>query len=475
MSKKNFLLSASGLKNIVFKSNIESDVSIIKSNDQIEQNEDDFFFYIGETGIKMNRILAEFISPRVSSMHHSDPTINQLHINLKTTINLSTLDKFQSICKGESIEVESKEARELRYLSIYLWNDEISTTIDDLFPEEKCENSIDEILEFLTSIESDNNRNPQNQEEMIKNVSSQFYSIDPEKLYKLPYSILYSILINDELKLSDEDSLFEFIENLLSKKKETDREIDEMAFYELIDMRGLSEDKIRTFLDLIEPTRITGELWQKIKNLLFERIIQDDGRMKNEHRYVRTDHHKYTQVEYDANENHRFKGIISQLGNGSPTDVIEKGIINITSSETVSSSDSRFQPKNVVNFNDMNGCFHSSDRSNSFLVYDFKERKVKPSHYSIRSNNWSGQGNCHPKTWNIEGSNDNNNWTLLDKRTNDRSLDGSGFSNTFEIEESKTTNEYFQYLRITQTDVNTGNNNWLIFSALEYFGTIQEP
>ena len=102
---------------------------------------------------------------------------------------------------------------------------------------------------------------------------------------------------------------------------------------------------------------------------------------------------------------------------------------------------------------------------------------MKPSHYSIRSNNWSGgQGSCHPKSWNIEGSNDNINWTLLDKRTNDRSLDGSGFSNTFEIEESKTTNEYFQYLRITQTDVNTfGDDNSLIFSALEYFGTIQEP
>ena len=100
---------------------------------------------------------------------------------------------------------------------------------------------------------------------------------------------------------------------------------------------------------------------------------------------------------------------------------------------------------------------------------------MKPSHYSIRSNNWSGgQGYCHPKSWKIEGSNDNNNWTLLDKRTNDRSLDGSGFSNTFEIEESKTTNEYFQYLRITQTDVNTGSNYFFILSALEYFGTIQE-
>lgn len=61
MSKKSFILSSSGL-NIVFTS---------------KTKEDDFYFVFGDKEICMNRFLAEFISPRVSHIHQTDPTIDK--------------------------------------------------------------------------------------------------------------------------------------------------------------------------------------------------------------------------------------------------------------------------------------------------------------------------------------------------------------------------------------------------------------
>ena len=64
MKGQSIILSAAGLKNIVFQ----------------EKEEEEFVFIIGRSEMKMNRIFAEFISPRVSHIHHSDPTINYLNL-----------------------------------------------------------------------------------------------------------------------------------------------------------------------------------------------------------------------------------------------------------------------------------------------------------------------------------------------------------------------------------------------------------
>ena len=63
MSKKTFILSCEGLQNVIF----------MNFND-----EDTFHFIIGENDIEMNRFFADFISPRVSNLHQSDPTIQSI-------------------------------------------------------------------------------------------------------------------------------------------------------------------------------------------------------------------------------------------------------------------------------------------------------------------------------------------------------------------------------------------------------------
>ncbi|KAK8837030.1 hypothetical protein M9Y10_037075 [Tritrichomonas musculus] len=495
MSKKAFTISASGLKNIVFNSSDDTPISILNSNklDEIKLNDDDFLFLVGQYGIKMHRFLAEFISPRVSSLHYSDPTtnilrideINKEKINFSTEINNGILEKLRSITLGESVDINFDDSLKLRILSHFLGNQEIVDKINELFPVLSEETNIDDCIQSLQFMHNFNISESSpfgflyDNDQIVKFISSHFFSIDPEKLYRLPLPILHAILSNNELKLRSEDSLFEFIEKVFESKEKYDIS-EKVVFYELVDFCSLSEQKFNDAIEKIEAADMTSDLWSRLKKCFFtSRDVvsktknEEERKSLNGNRYAVIDWHKYTTVEYDSNSNSRFNGIIAKLGNGNPASVLDNGIINITSSQAFSSA-TFHQSKNAVNFSDTHGCFHSSDTANSWLTVDFKDRKVRPSFYSIRSNIWNGSGWYHPQSWRLDGSNDGESWTPLDARINDESLDGQGYSNTFEAREGKSLNEYFQYLRIQQTGTNTFGNNCFIFSALEFFGTIQE-
>ena len=73
MNKKSFLLSSAGLKNLV----------------QNQNYGDDFKFIFGEHEIQMKNIFAEFISPYVSQIHQSDPTITSVHFSNTNSTNSS--------------------------------------------------------------------------------------------------------------------------------------------------------------------------------------------------------------------------------------------------------------------------------------------------------------------------------------------------------------------------------------------------
>ena len=116
MSKKSFILSSSGLKNIVFTS---------------KTKEDDFYFVFGEKEICMNRILAEFISPRVSHIHQTDPTIDKIQLisseqllalSLDTFFTTELLEVFSKLVQGNKLEIDESMSHQLLLLSIILDN-----------------------------------------------------------------------------------------------------------------------------------------------------------------------------------------------------------------------------------------------------------------------------------------------------------------------------------------------------------------
>ena len=131
MNKKQFQLSAIGLRNIVSYLNSKYQVVIYNADyKNIDINEEEFLFALGKRAIKMNKFLAIFISPRVSSLLFIDPTVQTLYLDdfgymipdFETFKNSEILDTMKSIICGQKIEIDFQESRNLLILSILFGN-----------------------------------------------------------------------------------------------------------------------------------------------------------------------------------------------------------------------------------------------------------------------------------------------------------------------------------------------------------------
>lgn len=294
---KTFLLSSSGLKNIIFdtrKGELISSSEIQKnSNKKLEENE--FRFIIGKYEVITNRFLADFISPRVSHLHHSDITVNSIdlnefiqdEINSNEVFDFELIEIFKKIMIGTQIDINFEIAQKLYYLANLLGNEEISNKMKELFDLNLEQKNADDCLSYL-KIRS----NLINQKDIVDLVSSKFYLFDHSKLLKLPKSTLFLILSNENLTLNSEDSLFEFIKKIFSPSEnenfyhEDDEYINEAMFYELIDFTALSNDKIYEFIESFDTNNITRNLWQKFTKC-FDTIRNENLNTKSTKRYLK--------------------------------------------------------------------------------------------------------------------------------------------------------------------------------------------
>lgn len=179
-----------------------------------------------------------------------------------------------------------------------------------------------------------------------------------------------------------------------------------------------------------------------------------------------------TIIEYDNDKNNRFNGIFTKLGGGDPRNVYRKNIVSIASS---SSLEDRYRKmKSVFNFENDKKIFHSNNEPNSWLKFDFINRKIKVSAYSIMSHGYENKKNNRLKNWCIEGSNDEIEWNLIDERKNVESVADKSAEYTFFVNQNDEENDFFRFIRIRQTDVNNSNNYRMVFAAIEFFGSIKE-
>jgi hypothetical protein len=72
------------------------------------------------------------------------------------------------------------------------------------------------------------------------------------------------------------------------------------------------------------------------------------------------------------------------------------------------------------------------DTRNNWICYDFKERRIVPTHYTIRTN-YCGQGGEHLKSWVIETSADGESWRETARKENTEQLNGQRSTGTFAI------------------------------------------
>ncbi|KAK8842759.1 hypothetical protein M9Y10_025623 [Tritrichomonas musculus] len=456
----NFALSIESIKEIPF-----------------EKYDNDFTFVVNGKEYKTSRFFADFISPRIRQAHFVDKTINKYCFN---TIAKTTKIDFSSILSLITFQPTNLNQREVDYFIdifsalgnkrellklIPQYNEEITT--QNVF------NRINKKQKYLQRFNSARYPNEQESEKydeeasllMIENqqinseidfVSTHFYELDIEKVKKIDSTILEEIIKSDKLMLKDEDILIRMIIDLYSKDHKL------AYFFKYVNFLNVSNEELQHFSRIFDLTDIDGQIWSSI----IERTLKSnvfDNVLKNEKKNQRYNYNNInTPIELLHIGNSDFKGIIKYLTDKTLGNIHDNGTIEVTSNSYVNER----EPKYLLDYNYNHS--YKPKQTDAWVCFNFKNKKVKLTNYSIRSN-INGQNGHHLKSWVIETSNDGKVWNQIDQRVNCPTLNGSLAVGTFDVKD----NDYSQYVRIHQTDKPWGGDA-LFFYYIEFYGYLIE-
>jgi hypothetical protein len=426
-SKTTVWLSAQGLKNIRF-----------------EKYENDFTFVVGGFRHSCPRFVAEFISPRVRRLHSIDETISMIDIGVDDVGG-----EFSQLLSG-SIDVSDSTKSFLKSIATALENPELYLGVQEGLS--VC-NIIGRLL-YLSSFESDIRSE-------VEFFASHFNEIidhqkgDYKKFMKVGTSTISAILSSSSLKVVSEDSVYEFVRDLCA----IDGEMNYL--FEFVLFEYLNVSSMRDFTSASSSSSMFFEtLNQSIWHRLCDRLVLSVAPPTSSRRLSTPPGRVFA-----LKSNSALEGIIAGLTSSSGGNVHERGLVSITDS---SHAGDPYVGKLAADLGNANSHFHSMNSPNQWLCYDFKDSRVSPTHYSIKTYP-CGAGSHHLKSWVMEMSNDGLNWTEVDRRVNNGDLNGTSFVGTYsisgQVQESR-------FVRLRQIGKNQMNCYLMMVSGFELFGTL---
>lgn len=136
----------------------------------------------------------------------------------------------------------------------------------------------------------------------------------------------------------------------------------------------------------------------------------------------------------------------------------------------VSSNSSYSMPENLIRQDHTPVYWESDDRKESYVIFDFVNKKVNLNAYALRSSD-NLTDELDPKTWSVDGSNDQENWYNLDSKLEVNDLVGASLEGFYECE-NKQSDDAFRYIRIMQTGCNEKGNFIFRLARVEFFGEV---
>jgi hypothetical protein len=400
-------------------------------NVNISESDRDFTFIIGSGQCyHCPHFLAEFISPRVFNIRQADSTINEVSLSVDDNCFSSLLT---SIERGESLST-SQDARST-YLDLFcqLQNAELCEFVKQELSIATCF----DLIKMNCALESDSSTE-------LDFLASKFHEFDDplSKLKSLDFWMIEKIVLSQELKLKSEDSLYTFICAGL------DTNSDFFSLFQHIRFDSRSTENMCEFCELVSKSfdRFTLSIFESLRKRHIIPVIPFQSSTRCE-------------VE-----------IIRFLTKKCCGNAQKKGEIGIEFSSLHPSSLWQ-QWTRVVDLDDKDvySVFHSDNKPNSWLSYDFKSKRVYPTEYYIRSRN---AGSNHMRSWVIEGSNnrDDDRWIQLDRRDNISDLSQANGEVRFPIAH----HDWFRWIRLRQTGRTSTNDDWLVISAFDIFGVMSD-
>ena len=416
-----------------------------------------FSFIVNGKEFKTSRLIADILSPVICRHHSNDPTLDTFTINTRNDGNFShilNLINFQTTTfSEEEIPFLTEVVENLGNETIILQDEKDSTEI-----------TIDNVLHLLQHHEKYSQFYCNHISSEIEFVSSHFTEISEmqeEELKKLSIGTLLKIISNDQLQMKSEDQLLKLINELYSNNSEYS------ILYEQVLFTNVTSEMMKEFVLTFDANDMTIGTWHKLSDRL---CLEPENQVSNTaagSRYSKAPKQE-TGKTFEYTEDKVFKGIFNYLQTQTGGKIENE--VNFTSSSVASSSDC-YKPSNVALFGDTNNYFHSKNVEGSWICFDFNDRRVVPTHYTVKSVNW-GVNDHHPKSWVIEGSNDNISWETIDEEKNCSYLNGVSLVHTFPMNHPKSTE--FKYIRMRSTGPNWCGNSYhyLIFDSFEIYGRL---
>ena len=103
------------------------------------------------------------------------------------------------------------------------------------------------------------------------------------------------------------------------------------------------------------------------------------------------------------------------------------------------------------------------------IIWDFRQMRIEPVAYTIVSCYCKEPG-CEPKSWEIQGSDDMENWVQIHKVTNNDDLVGRYIKKTFYCDKTKNSFRYLKYVQLG----NHYKNTIVHLNGFEFFGSLYQ-
>ncbi|KAK8880719.1 hypothetical protein M9Y10_003406 [Tritrichomonas musculus] len=412
----------------------------------------DFLFVVNGEEFRTSRIISDILSPVICKIHSNDPTFDTFIINTQNQGNFSHILDLTNFKTTDLLEEEIPFISEVIKI---LGN----KSIECQYENDTTEITLDNVLHLLQLHEKYGNFYCNHISREIEFSSLHFHELcesQGEEMKNLSVDTLMLILKNDQLKLKNEDQLLKFINKLYSN------DVNYSILYETVLYTNVSSEEMIEFVSLFDASEMSYEMWKGLSKRLCQEIDKKEENLDT----LNNDKSRYIEVGklFEYTEDKVFKGIFNYFQtetNGQ----IEKEI-DFTSSSLYSIS---YPPKNVALFDDKNSLFISQDVAGSWICFDFKDHRVTPTHYTMRSYCWS-ENNWHPRNWVVEGSCDNSKWEIIDDEKECSLVRGSSLVHTFKMNQPKS--EKFKYIKLRATGPNWYNNNYFAFESLELYGWV---
>lgn len=423
----------------------------------------DFTFIVNGKRHPTPRIIADLLSPKVRKLHFSDESANEFYIDTENgKVTADYFEDFLKLCTNDQInldlqhqELYSQYFYKLGNANEYL---RIQTNISNSI---STENAIDKLLtiERITSnISEENDRS--SFKNIISFIASHFDEIDKTKLKELTIDDISDIIFSESLKIYEEDSLLSFLLSLY----ESDHSYS--VLFEGILFSNVSETMLEKFMSEIEFEDVNYKIWNSIHNRFLPL------KKSTLSRYFEK---REKEFKYSNNKKHQFDGILYYLSGKSEGNIHTNGTIEITTN-SIYDNNLNNHPKYLVEF-DSSMCYWSNDDKDVFICFDFKDKSIKLSEYSLKTCDNIENGS-HLKSWVIEVSNDGYNWEVVDRQSNNSILNGTCFTATFKVEK-KNNNKFYRYVRLRQTGYSWDDsldipNYYFALNLIEFFGKLKE-